>query len=508
MHGDRSSELDHNVDWFIFGVTAALVVGVCVPLILYPDAGGEMVSAAFEFVTTYFGFAYIWAGMATLGFLVWIALGRYGRVRLGPKGCVPEFSTFSWASMLFCGGIGTTVLHWGTIEWVYYYQAPPFGAEPRSATALEWAVSYPIFHWGITGWAFYCLPAVVIGYAYHRRNLSSLRVSAACREVIGSRADGPLGRLIDLVFMAGLVGAAGTGVGFSVPLITASISSFTGIPEALSMKVFIVFLGTVMFAVSVSAGLERGIRRLSTFNVGLALLLLGFILVVGPTLFILKISTDAIGFGLQNFIRMNSWTDPISDSGFVESWTIFYWAWWIALGPYMGIFVAKVSRGRTLRGMVFGVIGFGSLGCAAFFSVLGNYALYLELNEMLPVVDMLNRQGAPATVVSVLTSLPTGRWLLPPFALLCLVFMATTYDSASYTLASCATRELPVDRHPARWHRVFWALSLGILPTALLILGGLRALQTTVVVVSLPLLVVGVVMSVALVRMLRSDAAD
>ncbi len=158
--------------------------------------------------------------------------------------------------------------------------------------------------------------------------------------------------------------------------------------------------------------------------------------------------------------------------------------------------------------MVFGVIGFGSLGCAAFFSVLGNYALYLELNEMLPVVDMLNRQGAPATVVSVLTSLPTGRWLLPPFALLCLVFMATTYDSASYTLASCATRELPVDRHPARWHRVFWALSLGILPTALLILGGLRALQTTVVVVSLPLLVVGVVMSVALVRNLRSDAAD
>ena len=128
MRGDRFSELDHNIDWFIFGVTAALVVGVCVPLILYPDAGGEMVSAAFEFVTTYFGFAYIWAGMATLGFLLWIALGRYGRVRLGPKGCVPEFSTFSWASMLFCGGIGTTVLHWGTIEWVYYYQAPPFGA--------------------------------------------------------------------------------------------------------------------------------------------------------------------------------------------------------------------------------------------------------------------------------------------------------------------------------------------------------------------------------------------
>jgi BCCT family betaine/carnitine transporter len=508
MRRDQFSELDHNIDWFIFLVTAALVVGVCLPLILYPEAGSDAVSAAFEFVTTYFGFAYIWAAIATLAFLLWIALGRYGHVRLGPEGCIPEFSTFSWASMLFCGGIGTTILHWGTIEWVYYYQSPPFGALPQSAEALEWAVSYPIFHWGITGWAFYCLPAVAMGYAYHGRNLSSLRVSSACRSALGDRADGPLGRLIDLVFMAGLVGAAGTGVGFSVPLITASISSFTGIPETFGMQLLVIFLGTVTFAASVFAGLERGIRRLSTFNVALALLLLGFILIVGPTLFILKVSTNAIGFGMQNFIRMNSWTDPFSDSGFVESWTIFYWAWWIALGPYMGLFVAKVSRGRTLRSMVFGIVGFGSLGCAAFFSVLGNYALYLELNGTLPVLDMLNELGAPATVVSVLNSLPTGRWLLPPFALLCMVFMATTYDSASYTLASCATRELPVDRHPARWHRVFWALSLGILPTALLVLGGLRALQTAVVVVSLPLLAVGVVLSVALVRNLRSDAAD
>ncbi len=481
---------------------------MCLPLILYPEAGGRAVNAAFEFVTTYFGFAYLWAAIATLVFLLWIAVGPYGRVRLGPEDCTPEFSTFSWASMLFCGGIGTTVLHWGTIEWVYYYQAPPFGAAPQSAEALEWAVSYPIFHWGITGWAFYCLPAVAMGYAYHARNLSSLKVSAACRSVIGDRADGPLGRMIDLVFMAGLVGAAGTGVGFSVPLITASISSFTGISETFGMKLFVIFLGTVMFAISVYAGLERGIRRLSAFNVSLALLLLGFILVVGPTLFILKVGTEAIGFSLQNFIRMNTWTDPLSDSGFVENWTIFYWAWWIALGPYMGLFVAKVSRGRTLRGMVFGVIGFGSLGCVAFFSVLGNYALYLELNGVLPVIELLNDQGAPATVVSVLSSLPTGRWLLPPFALLCMVFMATTYDSASYTLASCATRELPPDRHPARWHRVFWALSLGILPTALLILGGLRALQTAVVVVSLPLIAVGVVLSVSLVRNIRADAAD
>jgi BCCT family betaine/carnitine transporter len=413
--------------------------------------------------------------------------------------------------MLFCGGIGSTVLYWGTIEWAYYYQAPPFNEAPGSAAAIQWAMSYPIFHWGITGWAFYCLPAVAMAHAYHVRNQPSLRVSSACRAAIGAHADGVLGRSFDLVFMVGLVGAAATGVGLSAPMITASISRFAGIPEEFYMSVVTVVLGTVLFAGSVYAGLDRGIRRLSNLNVVMALVFLAFVLVAGPTLFILKTTTDAVGFAIQNFIRMMTWTDPFTDSGFVESWTIFYWAWWLALGPFMGIFVSKISRGRTIREMIFGMLGYGSLGCVLFFSVLGNYALYLELGGLAPVLDTLNQQGAgaPAAVVDVLVSLPSGRWLLPYFAVICLIFMATTYDSASYTLASCATQRLPADQHPARWHRVFWALSLGFLPITLLILGGLRSLQTAAVVVSLPLILVGVVMSVSLVKSLREvEAAD
>lgn len=508
MSDSDPSEPRYNIDWFIFVCTAIVIAGVCVPLIVFPEAGAVWVSAAFDFITTKFGVFYVWSASASVVFLLWLALGRHGRVRLGPEGCRPDFSTFSWAAMLFCGGIGSTVLYWGTIEWAYYYQAPPFQEAPGSAAAIQWAISYPVFHWGITGWAFYCLPAVAMAHAYHVRNQPSLRISSACRAAIGAHADGVLGRSFDLVFMVGLVGAAATGVGLSAPLITASISQFADIPEESYMSLITVFLGTVVFAGSVYAGLDRGIRRLSNLNVILALLFLAFVLAAGPTLFILKATTDAVGFAIQNFIRMMTWTDPFTDSGFVESWTIFYWAWWLALGPFMGIFVSKISRGRTIREMIFGMLGYGSLGCLLFFSVLGDYALYLELGDLVPVLDILNDRGASAAIVEILLSLPSGRWLLPFFAVICLIFMATTYDSASYTLASCATRRLSTDQHPARWHRVFWALSLGLLPITLLILGGLRSLQTATVVVSLPLILVGVVMSVSLVKSLREVEAQ
>jgi BCCT family betaine/carnitine transporter len=173
----------------------------------------------------------------------------------------------------------------------------------------------------------------------------------------------------------------------------------------------------------------------------------------------------------------------------------------------MGIFVSKISRGRTIREMIFGMLGYGSLGCILFIAVLGNYALHVELSGLAPVLDTLNDRGAPAAIVDVLVSLPSGRWLLPYFAVICLIFMATTYDSAAYTLASCATRRLPADRHPARWNRVFWALGLGLVPITLLELGGLRSLQTATVVVSLPLIAVGVIMSVSLVKGLREAEA-
>lgn len=489
-----------NVDWFIFITSAVLILAVCIPLILFPEGGKAVLDAGFEYVTQDLGVIYILFASAALIVLLVLAFGRHGSTKLGPPDSVPEFSTFSWAAMLFCGGIGTSVVYWGTIEWAYYYQAPPFGVAAESTEALGWATAYPLFHWGFTGWALYCLPGVAIAYAYHVGNSPTLSLSQSCKAVLGKATSGPLGRIIDLTFMVGLVGATSTGLGLAVPLIAAILNKLTGVEENFALSCLIIVAITAMFAASVYVGLDKGIKRLSNLNVGIALFMLAFVLLVGPTVYILETGVEAIGRTLQNFITMSAYNDSQQTTDFVGAWTVFYWAWWLALGPFMGMFITKISRGRTIKELVVCSLGYGTMGCAVFFIVLGSYALYLQENDIVPVLQILNEQSAPHAIVAVLNSLPGSLVVLTLFGVLCLIFAATSYDSASYTLASAATRSLPADAHPAAWHRMFWAFFLGILPITLIYLGGLRSLQSAMVIISVPLLVVLIVLTAALFK--------
>ena len=234
------------------------------------------------------------------------------------------------------------------------------------------------------------------------------------------------------------------------------------------------------------------------------LVLLAFILIVGPTLFIVELGVEGVGHMLQNFIRMGTYTDAAGTTNFVEAWTVFYWAWWLALGPYMGVFITKISRGRTLRELILGGIGYGTLGCVVFFAILGNYALYLEMNQLFPVIETLNSAGAPAAIVGVLGTLPLSSFAILIFTFVCIIFAATSYDSASYTLAASATKSLVPEDHPAREHRVFWAFLLGLLPITLVYMGGLKPLQSAVTLASVPLYVVTVILTISLWRSIHA----
>ena len=493
------------IDWGSFGACIAIVLLVCLPLAAFPDSGGKLVLQFYDFIANELGFLYLAAGSAVMVLLGWMAIGRFGKVLLGEAGDQPEFPDFSWAAMLFCAGVGAGLMAWAPIEWAYYIDAPPFGAEPRSAEATAWAATYGIFHWGPTAWGFYCLPTIAIAYPYYVKRVPFLRFSTAFYFLMNGEEETLWGRAIDLLFMIALLGGAGSSLGFSTPLIAACISRLTGIENDFGLEFMTVILCVALFATSVWLGLKKGIKRLSDFNLLIAFILLLFVLVVGPTVFLFKTSVNSVGLMLQNFVQMNTWTDAFTNSGFVESWTIFYWAWWIAYGPFVGLFVTRISRGRTIRQVITGMLGYGTLGCAIFYMVLGNYSLYLELNDILAVSSLLNEQGAPAAIVATLDELPWGGLAIAAFCLVSLVFSATTYDSASYTLASGATRRLLAGDDPARWHRVFWAVALAVLPLTLMFVGGLKVLQTAALVVSLPILIVGVLMSYCLVRQLAKD---
>nr|WP_304218155.1 BCCT family transporter [Fredinandcohnia onubensis] len=480
------------IDWPTFIGAFSLLLLVTIPLVLFPEKGQDVVNAANTYVTTNFGVLYLLVGIVIFFFLIYVSFSANGQILLGDKGEKPEFNDFSWAGMLFCAGIGSSILYWGTIEWAYYLQGPPFGVEPGTKQAIAWATAYGIFHWGPIAWAIYTLPALPIAYFYYVRKKPVLKISEATRPLIGRLADGPIATIIDILFMFGLIGGAGTTLALGTPMIAEGIYRLTGIDVNMTVKTIILLFVTVIFAISSYTGLKKGIKVLSDVNLYLSFFLLAFIFVFGPTRFMLETTVNSIGLLLDNFFHMSTWTEPFNSLGpfestsFPETWTVFYWAWWLVYAPFVGLFVAKISRGRTIKQMVLGTMIYGTIGSILFFGVLGNYAMHLQLTGEMDIIQTLNNNGAPSAILDVIGSLPFSWFMILVFTVLAIVFLATTFDSSSYVLASVVQKE--VEDEPIRWNRLFWAFALCIMPLTLMFIGGLGTLQTASIVGGFPLL--------------------
>lgn len=495
----QSTEIKTDKD--IFFSTLLVLASFTLPMLFWPEKSQALLNELKIIIEDNFGSIYQLLSIAVLIFVLWVAFSKYGKIRLGENDY--NFSTYSWASMLFCAGVATGILYWGTIEWTYYHDTPPFGLTPGSNEAIEYAASYGMFHWGIIGWAFYSLTAVALSYTYFIKGIPILRISKACERVLGKYTDGPVGKTMDVFFMVGILGSTGTSMGLGTPMIAAGVQSLFEIPDSFGLKIVIIVFCAIIFSISVYLGLGKGIKRLSNINTIMAFVFLAFVLLVGPTVFILKMSINSFGIISQNFIRMLTWTDPLTNSRFVEDWSIFYWAWWVAVGPFMGIFITKISGGRTIRELILGTIIYGSLGSTVFYGILGNYALDLELSGQLSVLEIV-RSGEPAqAIAAIIASLGPSKLILFLFCLMSVTFMATSFDSTSYTLASCTTKQLHAHQDPARWQRLFWAFTLILLPIALMYVGGLESLKISVLVSALPLVPVYIILGISLFKNLK-----
>ncbi|MEZ9745462.1 BCCT family transporter [Vibrio splendidus] len=488
----------------------ALLLTIIFPLIMFPTQGADWIAVAKTFMTDQLGFLYLALGLAACAFMVYVVFSDMGQIKLGEADEEPEFKTASWAAMLFCGGIGASILYWGCIEWAYYYQSPPFQLEPGSEEAVRWAATYGLFHWGPIAWSIYLIPAIPIAYFFYVRKQPVLKISSALMPVLGEHhSRGVVGKVVDILFIFGLLGGAATTLGLAAPLITEGLNHLFGLPKNNVTQVMVLLVCTAIFAYSSYAGLEKGIKILSNINFWGAMGLLIFVLIAGPTIFMLETGLDSIGRLLSNFFVMATWAEPFGGYGtfenthFPQDWTIFYWAWWLVFAPSMGLFVARISRGRTIKQMVSGSIFFGSLGCFLFFMILGNYGLSLQLSGELDVVAILNEEGATKAIFSMLAQLPMSTLVIAVFTLLCIIFTATTFDSISYILASVVQNN--VTEEPMRWNRMFWAFTLSFLPTILMFLGGLSTLQTAAIVGGLPLLAISVMLMISAVRATSLD---
>ena len=497
-----------SLDKKIFLPTFILVIIIGVLLVLMPERAEQLLGNALQAVTGNFGWLYLLAGAACVGVLTWLAFSRYGRIVLGAPGEPPEFSTPSWLAMMFTAGIGIGVTNWAFVEPVYYYHSPPFGIEAATPQAAEWAHLYGQFHWSVIPWAIYALAGLPIAYSLHVRRQPFCRFSTASAGILSGTNGERIGIGIDIIVILAVIGGVSTSLGLGLPLVSAFVARCFSLEDTPGLQLGVLAVWTAIFTTSVYLGLERGIRVLADLNALLAVGFLLFVLAAGPTLFILNISTNSLGLMLDNLLRMSFWTDPVMKSGFPEDWTVFYWGWWVAYAPMVGLFVGRISKGRTIREMIIGPVLWGSLGCMSFFAFAGGYSLHLELTGALDIFTLLDESGIPAAVVAVVASLPGGTLTMIVFTVLCIIFLATTLDSTAYVLASISTKNLSGDKQPARWNRFAWAFALAIIAVGLITAGGLRTVQTSTVIAALPLFPVLVILLFSLLKWLRKDFGE
>ena len=484
------------------------ILCITIPIVIDPNKAQIFISTTYQRTVDIFGSSYMILGILTLLFLIFLSASKYGKFKLGGDNSTPEFSNFSWSSMLFCSGIGGGILYWSGVEWAYYVKRPPFDIEPFSEGAYHLASAYGMFHWGFTGWALYCLPAIAIAIPFYHYNLGSLRLSSGLRTNQNSAIENSfIGRLVDFIFVIILIGASGGTIGMYVPIIGAGLSEVFKINHGLILDLSMLSLCTLLFGASVYRGINKGIKILSNFNVLLALTFLLLILVLGPFQEIIVLSIEAIKSLFTNYFGMN--TLGITErSDFADDWTIFYWAWWLALGPQVGLFVARISKGRTLRELIMGMLIIGSFGCFIFFSIIGNYAINLELNNQLMVSEILANDGHQIAATSILMQLPFGEFFVLAYCLIVIIFIVTSYDSVSYILSYHVKSTASEAYEPSKNMRLFWALVLAILPACLFLIGSNRTAMDLILLMSPPLLFLSPIFVISMIKTLRSHYAS
>lgn len=488
---------------FLISVLCCLVFYV--PLIIFQGKARGIVSSLMSITT--FGLDWLFEAVCfvCLIFSLWLIFGKYGRVKLGTSSDQPEFKTFTWIAMFFCAGIGAGAMYWACLEPLYYLSSPPFGVEPFSVAAREWSMSYVYFHWGFTPWAIFAVPAIAFAYCYYNRRNLHFKASYACSGVLGKHAQGKIGVVLDIVVVIGMIGGFATSLGFVFPMISGLISQYMHINDSLGLQISIGAFFTLIYTWSCIRGLYSGIAKLSNINMIMFVVFIIYVFLVGPTSWILSNFFESFGIMLQNFIRMSLYTDSINGSGFPQNWTVFYWAWWASWAIYIGLFMARISKGRTIRAFLLNMIFVAGGGTVIIFGIIGSYGQHVYYNLGIDLVTILNEQGGPIAIYEMLATLPAAKVVIPLFVILLMVAQATGIDSAAYTLANVTSKEVGYAAEPRRWLRIFWALFIFFATISLLVVGGMEVVKLSSVLTSIPILILLILFMISTAKWLRCD---
>ncbi|MGV3656272.1 MAG: BCCT family transporter [Noviherbaspirillum sp.] len=455
--------------------------------------------AALRVTTRNFGWLYLWTVLGLVIFALFLAVSRYGNLKLGGEDDEPAFSLGSWFAMLFAAGMGIGLVFWGAAEPISHYNAAPPGVLPGTPEAANAAMRYSFFHWGLHPWAVYSIVALAIAFFQYRRQRPAL-----ISETISALPWRPVRRLAGLsnglAVIATAFGVAAS-LGMGALQINSGLEAAFGLPVSQTAQIGIILVTTALFITSAVSGVDKGIKWLSVTNMVIAALLMLVILLVGPTIAIIDTLTNTLGSYISDIVRMSLRMTPFRESSWVGGWTVFYWAWWISWSPFVGQFIARVSHGRTIREFIFGTVLVPALLAFLWFSVFGGTALYMEIWQGVPISEAVQKDVSTALFV-MFDAMPLGFIMSVAATILVLIFFVTSGDSATLVLGMMSTGGNPDP--PARVKIIWGSLVAGI-AMSLLLAGGLEAVQTATIVFALPFVFVILLMVVSLWRAIRVD---
>ena len=486
----------------VFVISALLII--CFSI--YGSAFNEHAAASFlsvqKLLVENFGWFYMAAVALFFLFILYMAFSRYGSIRLGPDDSEPDYSYFTWTAMLFSAGIGVGLMFFGVAEPITHFAKPPVG-EGGTVEAAEKAMLITYFHWGLQAWGTYIVVGLALAYFAYRKGLP-LTVSSALYPLIGDKIYGGIGNTVNILAVLGTMFGIATSLGLGVLQVNAGLNYLFGLENSGFNQVMLIGLITLVATMSVVAGLDSGIKRLSQINALLAVLLLLFLLFAGPTVLLLNSFVQNLGNYLSNMVSLSFHMYAYESTDWMGGWTLFYWAWWISWSPFVGMFIARVSRGRTIREFVIGVLLMPAGFTFIWLSIFGNSALFLELAGSGVGISEAVVNDMPTALFVLLQHLPWTSAVSFVAIILIVIFFVTSSDSGSLVIdiiTSGGNEKAPV------WRRVFWAVSQGVVASVLLLAGGLSALQTASISSAFPFVFVMLFICLGLLKGIKNDSS-
>lgn len=481
----KNEEVQDSLNKVVFYCSATLILLFSIITILFNEQANLVIINILNWVSRTFSWYYLLAATLYLVFIVFIACSRYGEIKLGPKHSKPEFSLLSWSAMLFSAGIGIDLMFFSVAEPLSHYMSPPVG-EAETFEAARQSMVWTLFHYGLTGWSMYALIGVALGYFSYRYNLP-LTIRSALYPIFGKRINGPIGHTVDTAAVLGTIFGIATTCGIGVVQLNYGLHVLFGLPENIWIQTALIGVAVIITIISVTAGVNKGIRVLSEINIYVSIGLLLFILFMGNTEFLLGALIQNFGDYLSQFPKLSLSSFPFEQpKEWMNSWTLFFWAWWIAWSPFVGLFLARISRGRTIREFVTGTLVIPLLFTLTWLSIFGNSALYSVIFDGNTQLATTVLENPAHGFYDLLAQYPGFTFLAGVATITGLLFYVTSADSGALVLGNFTTKFTNIEHDSPRWLSVFWAIAIGLLTLAMLMANGVTALQNTTIIMGLP----------------------